>query len=315
MSIYEKFQNPKNAVWTSILITLVFGFMVIISQLISTYLIVPLGLDYLAELFISFIIQFIFAGFACLVLIPFLFKTPKGIKPYKDFLQVIRLSNNKPIGKLLFIGITATIFVLFLSLFLTSIPGNLILTPENVFGTPIQDKSMGWFGFIHNLIPGVWEEVYARGIILAVLLRLYPKEGGRQRRAIVIGGIIFGCSHMLSIPMLISNPIFILTQVVYASIIGIAFGYIAVGTGSLLPSIICHWLIDTFSVYIAPSGNVILFLILFMTGVIIASVFIIVLMYQTTNIGGFSKDKKEFGTRDFFTAMPSPETVARNHGS
>jgi len=291
MSLYEKFQNPKNAIWTSILITLLFGFMVIISQLISTYLITPLGLYYVLELFISFSIQFIFAGLTLLVMIPFLLKTPKEIKPYKDFLQAIHLSNHKPVIKLLFIGITGTVFVLFFSLFLTSIPGNLVLTPEKVFGPPIRDETMGWFGFIHHLIPGVWEEVYARGILLAILLKLYPKEQGRQHKAIIIGGIIFGCSHMLSVPILISNPIYALTQVVYASVIGIAFGYVAVGTGSLLPSIICHWLIDSFSVYIAPSGGNILFLILFMTAVIVASGFIIVLVYQTTNIGVFNKDK------------------------
>ena len=291
MSFYEKLKNPKNAIWTSILVTLIFGFMVIISQLISRYLITPLGLDYLLELFISFFIQFIFAGFASLIMIPFLLKTPAEIKPYKDFLQTIRLSNYKPIGKLLFVGITGTVFVLFFSLFLTSIPGNLILRPQNAFGPPIRDETMGWFGFIHYLIPGVWEEVYARGLILAILLRLYPKEQGRQRKAIIIGGIIFGCSHMLSVPTLISNPIFALTQVVYASIIGIAFGYIAVGTGSLLPSIICHWLIDSFSVYIAPSGGEILFLILFMTAIIIASGFIIVLMHQITDIRNYSEDK------------------------
>ncbi|MFX1477506.1 MAG: CPBP family intramembrane glutamic endopeptidase [Promethearchaeota archaeon] len=291
MSIYEKLQNPRNAIWTSIFITLVFGFMVIISQLISRYLIAPIGLPYLFELSISFSIQFIFAGFTCLIMIPLLLKTPKEFKPYKDFLQLIHLSNHKPIGKLLFIGITATIFVLFFSLFLTSTPGNLILSPENVFGPPIRDKTMGWFGFIHYLIPGVWEEVYARGLVLAVLLRLYSKAQGRQHKAIIIGGIIFGCSHLLSVPILISNPIYAITQVVYASVIGIAFGYVVVGTESLLPSIICHWLIDSFSVYIAPSGDIILFLVLFMTAIIIASGFIIVLVYQTTNIGDFKENK------------------------
>ncbi len=291
MTLYKILENPKNAIWVSILITLVFGFMVIISQLISTYLIIPLGLDYLFELYISFFIQFSFAGFSLLVIIPLLLKTPKSIKPYKDFLQTIRLSNNKPVSKLLFIGITGTVFVLFFSLFLTSIPGNLILTPQNVFGPPIRNETRGWFGFIHNLIPGVWEEVYARGLLLAVLLRLYPKEQGHQRKAIIIGGIIFGCSHMLGVPMLISNPIYILIQVVYASIIGIAFGYVAVGTESLLPSIICHWLIDSFAVYIAPSGGNILFLILFMMGIIIASGLIILLVYQTTNYGDFKEDK------------------------
>ncbi|NHJ40106.1 MAG: CPBP family intramembrane metalloprotease [Asgard group archaeon] len=292
MPFYEKLQNPKNAIWTSILIMLIFGFMVIISQLISRYLITPLALNYLFELFISFSIQFVIAGFTLLVMIPFLLKTPKDLKPYKDFLQIIRLSNHKPVGKLLFIGITGTVFVLFFSLFLTSITGDLILTPENVFGPPMRDETMGWFGFIHYLIPGVWEEVFARGILLAILLKLYPKEQGRQRKAIVIGGIIFGFSHMLSVPSLISNPIYILTQVGYASIIGIAFGYIAVGTESLLPSIICHWLIDTFSVYITPGGDIILFLILFMMGVIIASGFIIVLVYKTTDIKDFNEDKR-----------------------
>ena len=292
MSFYAKLQDPKNAIWVAILITLIFGFMVIISQLISTYLISPLGWDYLVKQFISFFIQFGFAGFATLVGIPILLKMPKPIKPYKDFLQVIRLSNHKPIGKLLFIGLTAAIFVLFFSLFLTSIPGNLILTPENVFGPPIEGETMGWFGFIHCLIPGVWEEVYARGLVLAVLLRLYLQKQGGQQKAIIIGGILFGCIHLLSVPVLISNPIYALTQVVYASIIGIAFGYIAVGTGSLLPSIICHWLIDSFSVYIAPSGGYILFLILFMIAVIIASGLIIVMVYQTTNIGQINDEKK-----------------------
>ena len=248
-------------------------------------------MDYLATQFISFFIQFGFAGFATLVIIPILLKIPKPIKPYKDFLQVIRLSNHKPIGKLLFIGLTAAIFVLFFSLFLTSIPGNLILTPENVFGPPIKDETMGWFGFIHCLIPAVWEEVYARGLVLAVLLRLYLQKQGGQNKAIVIGGILLGCIHLLSVPVLISNPIYALTQVVYASIIGIAFGYVAVGTGSLLPSIIYHWLIDSFSVYIAPSGGYILFLILFIIAVIIASGFIIVMVYQTTSIGHINSEK------------------------
>lgn len=142
-------------------------------------------------------------------MVPFILKTPKGIKPYKDFLQIIRLSNYKPLDKLLFIGISAIIFVLFFSLFLTSILGNLILKPENVFGLPIRGETMGWFGFIHYLIPGVWENIYARGLVLAILLRLYPRDQGHQRKAIIIGGIIFGCSHMLSIPILISNPIYI----------------------------------------------------------------------------------------------------------
>jgi membrane protease YdiL (CAAX protease family) len=292
MSFYEKLQNPKNALGTSFFVMVIFGFMVIISQIISQYLIVPLGLDYIVELVISFVIQFTFAGLTCLIIIPFLLKVPQNSKPYKEYLQSIHFTNIKPIGKILFIGLTGTVFVLFFSLFVTSIPGNLLLTPEMLFGAPERSITMGWFRFIHNLIPGIWEEVYARGILLAILLRRYPREEGKHHKAILIGGLIFGLTHMLDIPRLITNPIYIGVQVIYSSIIGIAFGYIAVGTKSLLPSILIHWMIDTFTVYITPvPADDIMFLILFMAGVIIASGLIIALVYQSTDLSKYNKKK------------------------
>ncbi|MFX1302338.1 MAG: hypothetical protein ACFE9X_03155 [Promethearchaeota archaeon] len=49
-------------------------------------------------------------------------------------------------------------------------------------------------------------------------------------------------------------------------------------------------MIDSFSVYIAPSEGSILFLILFMKAIITASGFIIVLVYQTNNPGDFLRN-------------------------
>ena len=297
MKIYEIMNDPKNAVWVSFLVMFIFGFFMIVPRNLSIALLNVIELDFLVELTISFIIQFLFAGFACLILIPLLLGVPARIKPYRTYIESIQLTQYKPIGKLLFIGITATVFILFFSLFLTSITGDLNIHPQNVFGSPVLNPSdpemsvLGWFGFIMFLTPGIWEEVYARGIILTILLRKYPEEKGEYHKAILISGIIFGLTHILDIPGLIRDPIFILIQVVWSSIIGIAFGYLRVATKSLLPSILTHWLIDSFNAYISPGGNPILFLILFMIAITIASGLIILLVYQTTNIGKLEKKK------------------------
>ncbi len=301
MKLYETMNDPKNAVWVSFLVMVIFGFFMVVPRNLSIALLDIIELDFLLELTISFIIQFVFAGFACLVLIPLLLGVPTKVKPYRTYLESIQLTQYKPIGKLLFIGITATVFVLFFSLFLTSITGDLNIHPQNVFGPPLRNPSdpeksiLGWFGFVMFLTPGIWEEVYARGILLTILLRKYPQEKGEHHKAILIGGVIFGLTHILDIPGLIRDPIFILLQVVWSSIIGIAFGYLRVATKSLLPSILMHWLIDSFNAYISPGGNPLLFLILFMIGIIIASGLIIVLVYQTTDIGKLEKIKNVNG--------------------
>jgi len=173
--------------------------------------------------------------------------------------------------------------------------GGLIFQPENIFGPPIrndiapENSVVGWFGFIKFLVPGIWEEVIGRGIILTVLLRKYPLEKGEHHKAIVLGGFLFGLMHLLDIQSLITQPTFVIGQVVWSTIIGIAWGYTAVGTNSLYPSIFIHWIIDVFSSYITFAGDINLFMVLFLMAMVIGSGLIILLVYQTTNIRDFDK--------------------------
>ncbi|MFX0205455.1 MAG: CPBP family intramembrane glutamic endopeptidase [Candidatus Hodarchaeota archaeon] len=184
-------------------------------------------------------------------------------------------------------------------LFFYPVPLEICLYPEKVFGQPVrnevpEESTMGWFAFIYMLVPGIWEEVLARGIILEILLKKYPEEKGKHHRAIFLAGFIFRLTHLLDIPELIRVPTFVLGQLVWATVIGIAWGYVRVGINSLLPGIISHWLVDSFTAYLGYSGDMMVFLVLFMLSLVVASLFTILLIYQTTDLG--SRNQRIHGT-------------------
>ncbi|MFX1594261.1 MAG: CPBP family intramembrane glutamic endopeptidase, partial [Promethearchaeota archaeon] len=97
----------------------------------------------------------------------------------------------------------------------------------------------GWFWFIYNLRPGIWEEVTFRGIILNHQLRK-----SSQTTSIILNGVFFGLFHLgnLLYGVDLYNTIM---QVIYASCIGITLAYIYVKTKSLLPCILGHYFFNT----------------------------------------------------------------------
>ena len=76
------------------------------------------------------------------------------------------------------------------------------------------------------------EEVFFRGAIQGVLMRFF----GRPWPAIIVAALVFGIFHM--------NPV----QVVYATLLGIVFGWIYYRTGSLMSVIVGHVLNNSLAV-------------------------------------------------------------------
>jgi membrane protease YdiL (CAAX protease family) len=89
-------------------------------------------------------------------------------------------------------------------------------------------------------IPSAFEEVAFRGIVLTVFLSKYS-----QRKAIIFSSVGFGLMHLLNLAMG-RELVWVLGQVVWASIIGLFYGYVFVRTRSLLPSMIVHYLSNVF---------------------------------------------------------------------
>ena len=106
---------------------------------------------------------------------------------------------------------------------------------------PLEDNLSDVFSGLSNNVLGILtlavlapllEEVLFRGAIQGMLMRFF----GRPWPAIIVAALIFGVFHM--------NPV----QIVYATLLGIIFGWIYYRTGSLLSVIVGHVLNNSLAV-------------------------------------------------------------------
>ncbi|MFX1470747.1 MAG: lysostaphin resistance A-like protein, partial [Promethearchaeota archaeon] len=96
-----------------------------------------------------------------------------------------------------------------------------------------------WLIFVFAFLPGIWEEIAFRGVILNLQLQKYNKY-----TVVFLNGILFGLYHFVN--MLLGQEFFpTLFQIFYASFMGFSFAYMYIKTKSLLPSIILHYLLDS----------------------------------------------------------------------
>ncbi len=92
--------------------------------------------------------------------------------------------------------------------------------------------------FVIAIVPGIFEELAFRGVILTGL-----QKDSRPSSAIFVSAFFFGITHG------------ILQQSLNAFIIGLLLGYIAVRSGSLIPTIIMHVLHNGITVLVARSES------------------------------------------------------------
>ena len=99
---------------------------------------------------------------------------------------------------------------------------------------------------VFSLNPGIWEEVFYRGILMMLLIR-FTKS---LRRAAVIQVVLFGLAHVkgVDIPSLI--------DVVSVMVIAVGFTYVAYKTRSLIAGMVFHYLHDTLLFFVQPPGGV-----------------------------------------------------------
>ena len=179
-----------------------------------------------------------------LVLTPFLLRLPKGKSSYKKYLEDIGLTRIQPFLRLVLLALSCYL-ILALCQVLASIVYRLF-----------EDYPVTWrfireaFDLSGDLppvsagllvtIPSMFEELSARGIILTTFLNKYS-----GRKAIIFSSIGFGLMHLLNL----ANGrelIWVLGQVLWTFLIALFYGYVFVRTGSLLPSMIVHYLSNAF---------------------------------------------------------------------
>ena len=192
------------------------------------------------------------------VVAPFVLGFPGKSHPYAAYLSEIRLTKFQPLLGLILLGLSC-----YLIMALSQAAGVLVyrltqglpidgsfLRSSFVLADELPPRSISW---LQSTI-SIFEEIFWRGVILALFLRFYD-----QPKAILFSALGFGLMHTLT--LLEGRPlVWTAGQVVWAAILGLFYGYVTVKTGSLLPAMLVHYLGNLFiaaiNAYIQKNASV-----------------------------------------------------------
>jgi len=178
------------------------------------------------------------AGVWALYVTPRLLGLPHGRTPLADYSRDIRLLPAAPVARNIALGLALAALTLGAILVATLLTGRFALDWSTVPG-------LRW---VKGLTRGIWEEVFFRGILLALLTKIY-----RLRGAVLWSSAIFAVVHLKTGDL---SPA-ALVDVLSIFFMGLLFAFVVVRAGSLLPAIVFHYVHDVF-VYLvqnAPGAN------------------------------------------------------------
>jgi len=241
----------------------IFGFWIIFGGFIIIIYIRTLRVQMLSlissdilYLFLDFIILMVIYALYAFYFIPFVLHLPDGKQNFSGFLKTLKLTKSGLSLRIIFLGLLMGFCVLISFFFSDIILGDLLpftIDFNQIIGVP-NLMNLGYFNFIHHIVPALWEEIIFRGIILTLLLKIYP-----VRSAIIIDGVVFGIVHLAN-----NASLFItLGQVIYTSCFGITLAYLYVKTSSLIPCIIAHYVNNILSALLYISNTEVNILIYF----------------------------------------------------
>lgn len=195
-------------------------------------------LEYLPGTFFPAIAYFAAAGIWALYVIPRVLGLPNGRKPFREYCADIRLLPVAPVRRNILLGL------LMAALTLSSILLATLLTRHFVLDWSFV-PALRW---VKGLTRGVWEEVFFRGIMLAILMRFYS-----QRKAVLWTTTIFALVHLNIMDVTVAA----IVDVVSIFFMGLLFVYLVLRTGSLLPAIVFHYVHDVFVLLVqnAPGAS------------------------------------------------------------
>jgi membrane protease YdiL (CAAX protease family) len=103
-------------------------------------------------------------------------------------------------------------------------------------GVLVDDDN--WLILLAALIPGIWEELAFRGVVLSSLQRRFS-----PRTALVLSSVLFGLFHFSNL-LTWEDAGSVVAGVIAATALGIGWGYVAIKTNSVMPAIFLHYVVD-----------------------------------------------------------------------
>ncbi|MFX1369516.1 MAG: CPBP family intramembrane glutamic endopeptidase [Promethearchaeota archaeon] len=199
---------------------------------------------------LDFALKFVLIGMFLLLFVPFILMIPRGKRTFRQYLDDIRLTQYRPVGRNLIIIIVSTLLLLSGLILTGFLYGNFtldftFLLPEN---SPILFVAIN---------AGIWEEIMWRGIILTLFLKNYS-----VRTSISVNTVLFALAHLANL-FVGQDLLVMLGQLIFVLIATPFIAYVFVKTESLLPGILIHFSIDALgSIFMAsmiqPGPNLII---------------------------------------------------------
>jgi membrane protease YdiL (CAAX protease family) len=207
------------------------------------------SLPVIVILFIDFFVNFGLMMVLWLVIVPKSLGFPNGKEHLKGYIKRIGLKNDGKLVRNILLGIGCSAIAFICRFITANIFGNYTFNPDVIFGIPGSSVSFyGWFLFILMLIPGIWEEVSFRGVMITLNMRKYSRT-----TVFIIVSLLFGLFHYFN--LLGGADLFATNiQVIWAALFGFLLGYLFIKTKSLIPSIILHYLVNTLGQLFIPAS-------------------------------------------------------------
>lgn len=164
--------------------------------------------------------------------------------PFDEYVNTIRLDKTsaKPYVRNVLYALACVSIIIIGFLIASLLTGENIFNIERILGFPDNEGNLSSFAFAFNFIPGFFEEVAYRRIILVLLLRKYS-----EKISIIISGIMFGVSHLINV-LVNSITWNTLSQITKGILIGTFFAYVVIKSGTLLITMGIHYLYNSFSI-------------------------------------------------------------------
>lgn len=167
---------------------------------------------------------------------PRVLRVPFGEVPAADFGKMIGLHMPARPARAVLLGVALAACTLTGMLIASLLTGRYVLDVGNLSVEQVAFAT----------VPGVWEEVYFRGIMMMVLLFIIKD----LRRTMVVQAAIFGLLHFRGVGLWELVDIFSVT------LIGLVLVYATDRTNVLLPAIVFHFLHDAFIFVVqVPDGD------------------------------------------------------------
>jgi len=144
-----------------------------------------------------------------------------------------------------------------------------LLSCMNLFGRFQPDYPVPGliYAAVSMALVGFVEELLFRGFLFKAMLK-----DGSVKAAVIISSVTFGLGHIMNL-FTGQDLIETLNQVVFAVAVGFVFTFVFYKSGSLLPGILAHSLIDVTSVFTSDEGSQLVNLILHIVVIVVSAAY------------------------------------------